>query len=101
MEVLERRYPVVVRRFGVREGSCGVGRWRGGEGVVRELEFTEGLQVSILSEVSGRFVFGGFDVAGLCSRRAMERLDRQSWNYVVCFQCSFTASLCRRLLVDA
>lgn len=52
VEILERRYPLVVRRFGLRDGSNGKGKWRGGEGVVRELEFTEGLQVSILSEVS-------------------------------------------------
>ena len=51
VEILERRYPVFVHRFGLRSGSAGDGKYRGGEGVVRELEFTEPLQVSILSEV--------------------------------------------------
>jgi N-methylhydantoinase B/oxoprolinase/acetone carboxylase alpha subunit len=51
VELLERRYPVIVHRFGLREGTGGAGRWRGGEGCVRELEILEGMQVSILSEV--------------------------------------------------
>lgn len=41
----------MIHRFGLREGSGGVGKWHGGEGVVREIEFLEPMQVSILSEV--------------------------------------------------
>lgn len=52
VEILERRYPVLVRTFGLREGSGGKGEYDGGEGTVRDLEFTQRLQVSILSEVS-------------------------------------------------
>lgn len=58
VEILERRYPVLVHQFAIREGSGGKGRWRGGDGVVRELEFTEGLQVSILSERRTRQPYG-------------------------------------------
>jgi 5-oxoprolinase (ATP-hydrolysing) len=47
---LERRYPVLLRRFCLRQGSGGGGARRGGEGVVRELEFRKPLQVSVLSE---------------------------------------------------
>jgi 5-oxoprolinase (ATP-hydrolysing) len=49
-EILERRYPVVLRQFALRRGSGGQGMHRGGDGVVRELEFTRPLTVSILSE---------------------------------------------------
>ena len=49
-EILERRYPVAVKSFSLRVGSGGDGRWRGGDGVVRELEFLRPLTVSILSE---------------------------------------------------
>lgn len=52
VEILERRYPVMIHRFGLRSGSGGAGKWRGGDGVVREIEFIEPMQVSILSEVS-------------------------------------------------
>jgi 5-oxoprolinase (ATP-hydrolysing) len=51
VEILERRYPVLMHRFGLRDGSAGLGKWRGGEGVVRDFEVLEGMQVSILSEV--------------------------------------------------
>jgi 5-oxoprolinase (ATP-hydrolysing) len=49
-EVLERRYPAVLREFSIRRGSGGTGRWRGGDGVVREIEFLEPMQAAILSE---------------------------------------------------
>lgn len=51
VEILERRYPVLIHRFGLRAGSGGRGAFNGGDGVVRDIEFTEPLQVSILSEV--------------------------------------------------
>src|ERR1700682_4247788 len=49
-EVLEHRYPVRVRRFAVRSGSGGAGRWRGGDGAVRELEFLAPVEVSLLTQ---------------------------------------------------
>lgn len=49
-EILERRYPVVVREFRIRENSGGVGTWNGGDGVVRALEFTKAMTVSLLTE---------------------------------------------------
>ncbi|KAJ7705440.1 Hydantoinase B/oxoprolinase [Mycena rosella] len=58
VELLERRYPVFIHQFGLREGSGGTGRWRGGEGVVRELEVLEPMQVSILSERRTRQPYG-------------------------------------------
>jgi 5-oxoprolinase (ATP-hydrolysing) len=48
-EVLEWRFPVRVRRFEIRRGSGGKGRRTGGDGVIRELEFLEPMDVSILS----------------------------------------------------
>jgi len=49
-EVFERRYPVILREFKLREGSGGPGQHRGGDGVVRDIEFRIPVQVSILSE---------------------------------------------------
>lgn len=50
-EIFERRYPVYLRRFALREGSGGNGRFVGGNGVVRDIEFlAPDIQVSILSE---------------------------------------------------
>ena len=36
-EILERRYPVVLHDFSLRKGSGGAGKYRGGDGVVREV----------------------------------------------------------------
>jgi 5-oxoprolinase (ATP-hydrolysing) len=48
-EVLEWRFPVLLREFSVRRGSGGAGRWHGGDGAVRRIEFTEPMTVSTLS----------------------------------------------------
>ncbi|ORY10206.1 Hydantoinase B/oxoprolinase-domain-containing protein [Clohesyomyces aquaticus] len=49
-EVFERRYPVLLREFGLRPNSKGLGMHDGGEGVIRDIEFRIPVQVSILSE---------------------------------------------------
>ncbi|KAJ6087952.1 hypothetical protein N7467_006866 [Penicillium canescens] len=49
-EVYELRYPVILRRFEIRDGSGGKGRFCGGDGIIRELEFRMPLSVSMLSE---------------------------------------------------
>lgn len=49
-ESLERRYPVVLRRFCFRQGSGGQGTFPGGDGVIRDVEFRIPMAVSILSE---------------------------------------------------
>jgi 5-oxoprolinase (ATP-hydrolysing) len=52
-EILERRYPVRVREFSIRRGSGGHGMHRGGDGVVRRIEFLKPLTLSLLSERRG------------------------------------------------
>ncbi|CAN8232896.1 unnamed protein product [Cochlearia groenlandica] len=49
-EIFEQRYPVLLHRFGLREKSGGNGLHRGGDGLVREIEFRKPVVVSILSE---------------------------------------------------
>jgi 5-oxoprolinase (ATP-hydrolysing) len=36
-EILERRYPVILNKFCLAEGSGGQGKFRGGEGVLRQV----------------------------------------------------------------
>jgi 5-oxoprolinase (ATP-hydrolysing) len=57
-EILESRFPVRLWRFSLRRGSGGEGRFRGGDGVVRELEALVPLELSILSERRTRAPFG-------------------------------------------
>ena len=49
-EVLEHRYPVRLHRFLIRTNTGGGGRWRGGDGLVREIEFLAPVELSILSQ---------------------------------------------------
>ncbi|BFZ53700.1 hypothetical protein PYCC9005_000730 [Savitreella phatthalungensis] len=50
VEVFEKRYPVVLHEFSLRQGSGGEGQHHGGMGVVRDIEFRIPVQASILSE---------------------------------------------------
>jgi 5-oxoprolinase (ATP-hydrolysing) len=48
-EVLEWRFPVLLKAFGIRHGSGGEGQYRGGNGIVRTVEFLEPMTAAILS----------------------------------------------------
>lgn len=49
-EALEYAYPLRVLRYSVRDGSGGRGRYRGGDGIVRDIQVLVDAQVTILSE---------------------------------------------------
>jgi 5-oxoprolinase (ATP-hydrolysing) len=60
-EVLEFRFPVRLLGYEIRQDSGGMGRWRGGNGGVRRVQFLEAMTASILS--NGRKA-GAFGMAG-------------------------------------
>jgi N-methylhydantoinase B len=60
-EALEYYYPFRVRRYAYRKGSGGAGKYRGGDGLVREIELLVSAQVTILSE---RRRFAPYGLAG-------------------------------------
>ena len=49
-EILELRYPVRLNRFEICKNSGGKGKWKGGDGVIREITFKEDVEVNILSQ---------------------------------------------------
>ncbi|MEU0211172.1 hydantoinase B/oxoprolinase family protein [Streptomyces canus] len=49
-EVLEWRLPVRLDEFALRPGSGGAGKWHGGDGAVRRIQFREPMTVSTLSQ---------------------------------------------------
>ena len=57
-EVLEFRFPVRLQSFALRTGSGGQGRWRGGEGGVRRVEFLQPMTAGILSNGRVHPAFG-------------------------------------------
>jgi 5-oxoprolinase (ATP-hydrolysing) len=75
-EVVEQRYPVRIERFAIRRGSGGEGRFRGGDGVVRETRFLEAMSLSILSQHRGEGPYGlEGGAAGLPGRQRLVRTD--------------------------
>ncbi|KAJ5094189.1 hypothetical protein N7456_010050 [Penicillium angulare] len=50
VESLEKRYPVILREFAIREGTGGKGHHHGGSGVVRDIECRAPLTFSVITE---------------------------------------------------
>jgi N-methylhydantoinase B/oxoprolinase/acetone carboxylase alpha subunit len=50
IEALEHAYPFRVERYGIVRGSGGAGRYRGGDGIQRDLTMLEDGQITILSD---------------------------------------------------
>jgi 5-oxoprolinase (ATP-hydrolysing) len=57
-EILEFRFPVLLERYEIREGSGGAGRFAGGNGGTRVVRFLEPLTASILSNGRSTAAFG-------------------------------------------
>jgi N-methylhydantoinase B len=74
IEALAHQYPFRIRRYALRLGSGGAGRWRGGDGLVREYSFDRPAQVTVLSE-RRRFAPGGA-AGGRPGRRGRNTLLR-------------------------
>nr|XP_033788894.1 5-oxoprolinase isoform X2 [Geotrypetes seraphini]XP_033788895.1 5-oxoprolinase isoform X2 [Geotrypetes seraphini]XP_033788896.1 5-oxoprolinase isoform X2 [Geotrypetes seraphini] len=49
-EILEKRYPVILKCFQLNPGTGGKGYFCGGDGVIRELQFREEVILSVLTE---------------------------------------------------
>lgn len=49
-EVLESHFPLRIKRYQVRRGSGGSGRHAGGDGLIREFEFLEATEVTLITE---------------------------------------------------
>ncbi len=71
-EVLERRCPVRLERFAIRNGSGGAGRQRGGDGLVRELTLLEPCSVSLLGQHRREGPYGA--AGGEAGRPGAQRL---------------------------
>jgi N-methylhydantoinase B len=58
VEALEYAYPFRVRRYSYRPGSGGDGKFRGGDGLVREIELLADAQVTLMSDRRGFRPYG-------------------------------------------
>ena len=69
LEVFEDRYPVLFRRYALRDGSAGAGRRRGGCGVIFEFQLLRGAAAGSMLGERGRFAPFGV-LGGGSGRRA-------------------------------
>jgi 5-oxoprolinase (ATP-hydrolysing) len=75
-EILEWRFPVRLEAFGIRRGSGGAGRWRGGDGAVRRMRFLEAMTVTTLGSHRKVPPFGlAGGAPGACGVDIVERID--------------------------
>ncbi len=85
-EVLEWRFPVFIENFAIRANSGGKGHHRGGNGVIRQIQFREAMTAAILSghRVVAPFGLEGGESGALGrnsvkrSSGKMERLDSRA-----------------------
>jgi N-methylhydantoinase B len=57
-EALEHAYPIRVTEYSIRKNSGGRGRYRGGDGIVREVELLSDAQVTFLADRRKRGPYG-------------------------------------------
>jgi N-methylhydantoinase B len=57
-EALEYAYPLRVTQYSLRKGSGGAGKFRGGDGIVREVELLTDSQVTLLADRRSRGPYG-------------------------------------------
>ncbi|MFZ0737843.1 MAG: hydantoinase B/oxoprolinase family protein [Candidatus Acidiferrales bacterium] len=72
IEALEYAYPLRLMRYGYRHGSGGAGKYRGGDGLVREIQLLTNSQVTLLAERRrfGPYGLNGGD-PGACGRTTL------------------------------
>jgi N-methylhydantoinase B len=76
IEALEYAYPFRVRQYSYRPSSGGKGRFRGGDGLVREIELLTDSQVTMLADRRKRGPYGlAGGHPGACGRTLLIRAD--------------------------
>jgi N-methylhydantoinase B len=76
VEALELEFPLRVRRYAIRRGSGGAGAFRGGDGVVRELEALVPMAYSLITERRRHPPLGADGgAAGACGRNLLDGVE--------------------------
>lgn len=78
VEALEHEYPLRVRHYGIRGNSGGRGRYRGGDGVERQVEFLTSATATLISERRERPPWGLFGgEPGVCGENTVLRCGQK------------------------
>ena len=89
IEVFEQTYPVRVRSYSIRQNSGGAGKFRGGDGIIREIELLTPTQVGILSDRRDRGPYGL--AGGSAGKRGKNELIRGGKKTALPGKCAFNA----------
>lgn len=81
IEEIERRYPLRVTEYSLREDSCGAGKWRGGLGIRRKLKALTPTSFSLLGERHQFAPYGLF--GGKRGQRGKYLLHRENGEEIV------------------
>ena len=90
VEAFEQTYPVRVRSYAIRQNSGGAGKFRGGDGIVREIELLAPTQVAILSDRRERGPYGLN--GGSEGKRGKNELIRKGKTTPLPGKCAFNAN---------
>jgi N-methylhydantoinase B len=86
--VCEQAYPVRVSKYSIRGNSGGAGKFRGGNGIVREIELLTPMQVGILSDRRLRPPYGLH--GGAAGKPGSNRLLRDGKSTKLEGKCAFS-----------
>jgi 5-oxoprolinase (ATP-hydrolysing) len=76
-EQLERKYPVRLLEFGIRNNSGGKGKFNGGDGITRKIQFLENLHVTLLGQHRKEAPYGlNGGEEGACGEHTLVSNDR-------------------------
>ncbi|MBD64818.1 MAG: 5-oxoprolinase [Halobacteriovoraceae bacterium] len=91
VEVFEERFPVRVELMGLRYGSGGLGKNRGGDGIYRQLFFTENMSLNMISQ--SRIIPPAGLKNGLEGMRGLNQVEKDGhWQELAeCFSLELTA----------
>ena len=87
VEVFEETYPVRVKRYAIRRRSGGRGKHRGGDGIIRELEFLTAAEGGLLSDRRIRAPYGLY--GGQSGAEGRNTLVRDNLEKMLNGKCSF------------
>jgi N-methylhydantoinase B len=100
VEALEFAYPFRVHRYGYRKGSGGAGQFRGGDGLIREIEVLGPAQITLLAD---RRLTAPYGLAGGASgeRGRSVLTDETGGEKVLPGKCSVTAEAGSRIRIES
>ncbi|HWB00456.1 MAG TPA: hydantoinase B/oxoprolinase family protein, partial [Pirellulales bacterium] len=99
-EVLEQRYPVRVNEFAIRRQSGGQGLHRGGNGIMRQLEFLRPVEVSIVSQRRGPYQPYGVEGGSPGALGRNSRVHTDGQHEILSAQVQFKADAGDQVLIE-